>query len=136
MVWALPSWRKPGRAITVCTSATSPLEELLPGYDVNRYSLSIRSEIQKGYFVMVKGMPSWSGTVGFCFCMALPIFLFRSTIGAWYFGVHRMRCDGSSFMWHQPCQCCKYTTLLDIKKRMCYKKLLTHVESQCQCNEC
>ena len=30
--------------------------------------------------------------------------------GAWFYGVHRTRRDGSSFMWHQPCQCCKYTT--------------------------
>ena len=80
MVWDLPSWRKPGRAVTDCTSATSPLEELLPGYDLNRYSLSIRSEIQKGYFVMVKGMPPWSGTVGFC--------LFLYGIAQIYFQVH------------------------------------------------
>ena len=25
--------------------------------------------------------------------------------------------SGSSFMWHQPCQRCKYTTLADIQKR-------------------
>ena len=36
--------------------------------------------------------------------------------GAWLYGVHRTRRDGSSFMWHQPCQRCKYTTLVDIKK--------------------
>ena len=29
--------------------------------------------------------------------------------GAWLYGGHRMRWDGSRFMWHQPCQCCKYT---------------------------
>ena len=34
--------------------------------------------------------------------------------------------DGSSFMWHQPCQRCKYTTSVDIKKMRC-KKLFTHV---------
>ena len=38
--------------------------------------------------------------------------------------------DGSSFMWHQPCQCCKYTTLVDISSKMHYKlKLVTHIES-------
>ena len=36
--------------------------------------------------------------------------------GAWLYGVHRTCWDGSSFMWHQPCQRCKYTTLVDIKK--------------------
>jgi len=36
--------------------------------------------------------------------------------GAWLHGVHRMCWDGSSFMWHQPCQCCKYTTSVDIQK--------------------
>ena len=43
-------------------------------------------------------------------------------------GIHRTRRDGRSFMWHQPCQSCKYTTLVDIQKRT-IKKLLTHVES-------
>ena len=36
--------------------------------------------------------------------------------GAWLYGVHRTCWDGSSFMWHQPCQCCKYTTSVDIQK--------------------
>ena len=45
--------------------------------------------------------------------------------GAWLYGVHRMRRDGSSFLWHQPCT---YTTLVDIQKTRC-KKLFTHVES-------
>ena len=48
--------------------------------------------------------------------------------GAWWYGVHRMRWDGSSFMWHQPCQRCKYTTSVDIQKRA-IKKPFTHVES-------
>ena len=33
-----------------------------------------------------------------------------------------------SFMWHQPCQCCKYTTSVDIQKTR-YRNLVTHVES-------
>ena len=37
--------------------------------------------------------------------------------GAWLYGVHRTCRDGSSFMWHQPCQRCKYTTSVDIQKR-------------------
>ena len=36
--------------------------------------------------------------------------------GAWLYGVHRTRWDGSSFMWHQPCQHCMYTTSVDIQK--------------------
>ena len=39
-----------------------------------------------------------------------------------------LRRDGSTFMWHQPCQRCKYTTSVDIQKKH-YKKLVTHVES-------
>ena len=27
-----------------------------------------------------------------------------------------LRRDGSSFMWHQPCRRCKYTTSVDIQK--------------------
>ena len=41
--------------------------------------------------------------------------------------VYGMYQDGSSFMWHQPCQHCKYTTLVDIKKRAI--KVVTQVES-------
>ena len=39
-----------------------------------------------------------------------------------------LRRDGCSFMWHQPCQRCKYTTSVDIQKTR-YKKLVTDVES-------
>ena len=38
-----------------------------------------------------------------------------------------LRRDGCSFMCHQPCQRCKYTTSVDIQK-MRYKKLVTHEE--------
>ena len=38
--------------------------------------------------------------------------------GAWLCGVHRTRRDGSSCMWHQPCQRCKYTTSVDIKNNI------------------
>ena len=37
--------------------------------------------------------------------------------GAWLYGVHRTCRDGSSFMWHQPCQRCKHTTSVGIQKR-------------------
>ena len=40
------------------------------------------------------------------------------------YGVHRTRWDGSSFMWHQPCQRCKHTTSVDIQKRAI--KLVMH----------
>ena len=41
-----------------------------------------------------------------------------------------LRRDGYSFMWHQPCQHCKYTTSMDIKKKKKKRaiKLVTHVE--------
>ena len=48
--------------------------------------------------------------------------------GAWLYGVHRTRRDGSSFLWHQPYQRCKYTTSVNIQKTR-YKKIFTHVES-------
>ena len=32
-------------------------------------------------------------------------------------------------MWHQPCQRCKYTTLVDIQKRTIKSYIVTHVES-------
>ena len=46
--------------------------------------------------------------------------------GAWLYGVHRTRRDGSSFMWHQPCQRCKYTTSVDIQKLTHYKSKASH----------
>ena len=48
--------------------------------------------------------------------------------GAWFCGVHRTCRDGSSFMWHQPCRCCKYTTSVDIQKCAIKKNLFTHSE--------
>ena len=53
--------------------------------------------------------------------------------GAWLFGVHRTHWDGSSFMWHQPCQCCKYTTLVDIQKYAI--KAIHSCRITCVCNE-
>ena len=35
----------------------------------------------------------------------------------------------SSFMWHQPCQRCKYTTSVDIQKRAIKSYTVTHVKS-------
>ena len=46
--------------------------------------------------------------------------------GAWLYGVHRTRRDDSSFMWHQPCQRCKYTTSVDIQKTRYKKKRASH----------
>ena len=46
----------------------------------------------------------------------------------WLYGVHRMHRDSSSFMWHQPCQRCKYTTSVDIQKHA-IKKLVTCAKS-------
>ena len=43
--------------------------------------------------------------------------------------IYSTRRDGSSFMLHKPCQRCKYTTSVDIKKKRAIKKLFTHVES-------
>ena len=49
--------------------------------------------------------------------VTLRMWLCMKWHGVWLYGVHRTRRDGSSFMWHQPCQRCKYTTLVDIQKR-------------------
>ena len=55
--------------------------------------------------------------------------------GARLYGVHRVRQDGSSFMWHQSCQCCKYTTLVDIQKHAIksYSLMQNHMEAQRAC---
>ena len=46
---------------------------------------------------------------------------------AWLYGEHRMCWGSSSFMWHQPCQRCKYTTSAEIQKH--YKKPFIGIES-------
>ena len=58
----------------------------------------------------------------------LCTWLYMKWHSAWLYGVHRTCRDGSSFLWHQPCQRCKYTTSVAIQKTH-YKKLFTHVES-------
>ena len=56
--------------------------------------------------------------------------------GAWLYGVHRMCRDGSSFVWHQPCQHCKYTTSVDIQKRAIksYSLMYNHMWAQWVCS--
>ena len=56
-----------------------------------------------------------------CPAYTLRMWLCMKWHGAWLYGAHRMRWDGSSFMWHQPCQRCKYTTSVDIKKERAIK---------------
>ena len=62
------------------------------------------------------------------YACTLPMWLCTKWHGAWFYGVHRTCRDGSSFMWHQPCQRCKYTTSVDTQKAH-YKKLVTPIES-------
>ena len=47
----------------------------------------------------------------------LCMWLWMKWHGAWLYGVHRMHRD-SSFMWHQPCERCKYTTSVDIQNML------------------
>ena len=58
--------------------------------------------------------------------------------GAWLYhsGVHRTRRDGSRFLWHQPCQRCKYTTSVDIQKRTIkrYSLMYNHMRAQWVCS--
>ena len=68
----------------------------------------------------------WQVTVKHAY--TLRMWLCMKCHGAWLYGVHKTRRDDSSFMWHQPCQRCKYTTSVDIQK-VHDKKLFTHVES-------
>ena len=64
------------------------------------------------------------------YAYTLRMWLCMKWYGAWLYSVHRTRQDGSRFMWHQPCQRCKYTTSVDIQKRAIkLEKLFTHVES-------
>ena len=60
---------------------------------------------------------SWQVTAKHAY--TLRMWLCMKWHGAWL-GVHRTRRDwlsGSRFLWHQPCQRCKYTTSVDIQKR-------------------
>ena len=44
---------------------------------------------------------------------SLHMWLCMKWHGVWLYGVHGMCWEGSSFMWHQLCQRCKYTTSVD-----------------------
>ena len=48
----------------------------------------------------------------------LRMWLYMKWHGAWLYGVHRTRRDGSRCLWHQPCQRCKYTTSVDIQNAL------------------
>ena len=50
------------------------------------------------------------------YACTLHIWLCMKWHGAWLYGVHRTHWDGSSFMWHQQCQCWKYIISVDIQK--------------------
>ena len=60
----------------------------------------------------------------------LHMWLCMKWYGTWLYGVHRMRQEGSSFMWHQPCQLCKYTTSVDIQKRASHSCRITCERSE------
>ena len=47
--------------------------------------------------------------------------------GTCLYGAHRTRRDGSSFMWHQPCQRCRYTTSVDIPYTNTHAHTHTHI---------
>ena len=71
----------------------------------------------------------------------LRMWLYMKWHGAWLYSVHRTRRDGSSFMWHQPCQRCKYTTSVDSQQQekkekiTRYKKLFTRrIRAQWVCS--
>ena len=85
--------------------------------------LSFRDPFHPGVTAVSRKIPRsfcqkcrWQVTVKYAW--AWRMWLYMKWHGAWLYGVHRMRWDGSSFMWHQPCQRCKYTTSVDIKKNM------------------
>ena len=56
-----------------------------------------------------------------CYAYTLRMWLCMKWHGAWLYGIHRTCRDGSSLLWHQPCQRCKYTTLVDIFKKRAIK---------------
>ena len=53
----------------------------------------------------------------------------------WLYGVHRSCRDGSSFMWHQLCQHCKYIALVNIQKCTIKKKVSHSCRITCEHSE-
>ena len=66
---------------------------------------------------------------------SLHMWLCMKWHGAWLHGVHGMRWDGSRFMWHQPCQCCKYTTSVNMQKCTIKKEAVHSYRLASKCNE-
>ena len=52
--------------------------------------------------------------------------------GAWLYGVHRTRRDGSSFMWHQSYQCCKCIHHFCGYSKTRYKKAICSCRITCE----
>ena len=74
----------------------------------------------------------WQGTAWLNTRAPLRMSLCMKWHVPWLYGVglsavQNLRRDGSSFMWHQPCQLCKYTTSVDIQKRAVKSYSVTHV---------
>ena len=60
----------------------------------------------------------------------LHVWLCMMWWGAWLYKVYATHWDGSRFMWYQPCQCHKYTILVDIQKRAIKKEKTEKKKSQ------
>ena len=69
----------------------------------------------------------WQVTTKHAYILRIHVALHEVTWCMVVWCTQNLHRDGCSFMWHQPCQRCKYTTSVDIQKTH-YKKLVTHVE--------
>ena len=75
----------------------------------------------------------WQVTAKYAYTLCM--WLCMKWHGAWLYGVHRTHREGSSFMWHQQCQRCKYTTLVDSQKCAIksYSLMQNHTQVQWVC---
>ena len=122
--------------VRVCARACVTEEFCLNGQSVHQIPLSLSWHLHNYIITLLLAMnavissssclqPKSLIISGLATLLHVLLLLMKERWGAmlWY-AFHSCH----SFMWHQPCQCFKYTTSVDIQKKAHYKKLVTHVE--------
>ena len=96
---------------TVCFSRVNFLCWLLSPYPFHPCVTAVARKKSQSFCQKCR----WPVTAKHAF--TVRVWLCMKWHGAWLCGVHRILPEGNSFTWHQTCQCCKYTTSVDIPKR-------------------
>ena len=79
--------------------------------EVNNNKIQIK-RVRKKVFIKSLSLSQYV-----CICVCVCVALHEVTWNMVVWCTQDLRRDGCSFMWHQPCQRCKYTTSVDIQQQ-------------------